>query len=540
MAVGGGGFAVDASALDRRFATIPADVKKMSLFYVYLISGFAGVGGFIFGYDLGVIGSILGMPVFLQYYYTDQGRSLATYTFDKSWIVSFFVLGCFFGSFINGWLSDRIGRKKTIIFGSFLFTLGGAIQTAAINVPMLYIGRMIAGLAVGGLSMIVPLYQGEMAPAKLRGGLVAIQQLMIVSGVAAAFWIDYVCNLKLPTSQLAFRIPLGVQVVAGLILAFGMAFMPESVRYLMKTGNFEQARKNLALVRHLTEDNLYIQYEYEEIHKVVEAEMAVGQGRWKDLLLKEIRRPLLIGCFLQFFQQLSGTNATTYYAISFYKILGITDTNTQLLLQGFYGLVKIVGTFPALLFLDRFGRRAFLIVGGIGMAICQFALGILIRVVAGNTVGAAVQAAFAGKDGLGKFGVFLIWSYIGFFAWTWGPIPWVYNAEIYPVRHRSKAIALATAADWLGNFIVGIAVPTWLERSAYGPFFFFAVVCTVGVLVTLFFIPETKGVALEEMPANFEGPIWQVGSKKKHFDREVTPVTDVHELDGDRKTAHLA
>ena len=96
---------------------------------------------------------------------------------------------------------------------------------------------------------------------------------------------------------------------------------------------------------------------------------------------------------------------------------------------------------------------------------------------------------------------------------------WVYNAEIYPVRHRSKAIALATAADWLGNFVVGIAVPTWLERSAYGPFFFFAVICAIGVLVTTFFVPETKGVALEEMPANFEGPIWQVGSKKKRRER---------------------
>ena len=105
--------------------------------------------------DLGVIGSILGMPIFVQYYYTDQGRSLSTYTFDKSWIVSFFVLGCFFGSFINGWMSDRIGRKWTIIVGAIVFTIGGAVQTAAINVPMLYIGRMIAGLAVGGLSVCV-------------------------------------------------------------------------------------------------------------------------------------------------------------------------------------------------------------------------------------------------------------------------------------------------------------------------------------------------------------------------------------------------
>ncbi|KAJ3040397.1 hypothetical protein HDV00_010951 [Rhizophlyctis rosea] len=363
-----------------------------------------------------------------------------------------------------------------------------------------------------------------MAPARLRGGLVAIQQLMIVTGVAAAFWIDYACNLRLSRSQLAFRLPLGIQVVAGLILAIGMAFMPESVRYLIKTGNTEQALKNLAFVRRIPADNQYVQYEFEEIVSVVEAEMAVGQGRWKDLLSKDIRRPLIIGCFLQAAQQLSGTNATTYYAISFYKILGITDSNTQLLLQGFYGLVKIVGTFPALLFLDKFGRRAFLIVGGIGMATCQFALGILIRVEAGNTVGAAVQAAFAGKDGLGKFGVFLIWAYIGFFAWTWGPIPWVYNAEIYPVRHRSKAIALATASDWLGNFIVGLAVPTWLERSAYGPFFFFAVTCAIGVIVTFFFIPETKGISLEEMPANFQGSIWQVGKRKER--REM--VEDAH------------
>lgn len=158
-----------------------------------------------------------------------------------------------------------------------------------------------------------------MAPAKYRGGLVAMQQLMIVTGVASAFWLDYLCLVRFPTSSLAFRIPLSVQCMAGMVLVVGMFWMPESIRYLIQKDQVALARKNLAFVRRLPEDNPYVQYEFEEIHTVVTKEMEIGVGRWRDLWGKDVRRQLLIGSFLQCFQQLSGTNATTYYAISFCK-----------------------------------------------------------------------------------------------------------------------------------------------------------------------------------------------------------------------------
>lgn len=436
--------------------------------------------------------------------------------------------------------------------------------------------------------MIIPLYQAEMAPPSVRGRLVSLNQLLIVTGVASSFWIDYATQVTIPHSSWVFRHPLLAQCyVAGILLA-GMLFMPESVRWLLKRDQREQALKNLAFIRQLPADNPYVKYEFEEIETVIGEEKKLPSGRWLELFGPEMRRRVLVGVFLQLFQQLGGTNATTYYATTFCKtliisktspngtsfcanshspflprttdgLLGFADPNMKLLLQGFYGVVKIVLTIPALIWLDKWGRRKFLMIGGIGMALNQLALGIMIRVVAGDCHSdACTKAAFANHPALGPLGVFFLWFYISWYAWSWGPIreyflmllgalvgkarqtgvglafhfpistwkkrnlgtttdqyitncprftAWVYIAEIYPLRHRAKAMALAAAFDWLGNFTVGQLVPNWISRNNYGPFFFFFSTCTFMVIATYLWVPETKDVALEEMDALFEGGV---------------------------------
>ncbi|KAG8733168.1 hypothetical protein FRC11_008230 [Ceratobasidium sp. 423] len=327
---------------------------------VFFIAVFASLGGLLYGYNQGVFSSVLGM-----YSFNKRMASVTEHSGTKGWLVAILELGAWFGVLCTGQLADRFGRKRTIMLAVVVFIIGVIIQTAAFKPVSIFVGRFITGLGVGSLSMAVPLYNAELAPPEVRGSLVAMQQMSIVTGIMVSFWIDYGTNYIGGTgetqSEAAWRIPLALQLVPALILGIGVIFMPYSPRWLVAQGRDEEAIKVLCMTRELPEESDLIQIEYLEIKAEVlfEAELEqvrypqyqdgstssrfkLGLSKYTSLITNRtylIR--VAVGSLTMFFQQWTGINAVLYYAPSIFQSLGLSGNTISLLATGVVGITTL-------------------------------------------------------------------------------------------------------------------------------------------------------------------------------------------------------
>ncbi|CAO3616982.1 unnamed protein product [Cunninghamella blakesleeana] len=477
-------------------------------YYVLATALFASLGGVLFGYDQGVISGILVMDTFMERFDLESDAT------KKGFVVSILTLGCWLGSLLVSFFSDRIGRKYSIVLFATIFLIGSAFQGAAQNVDYLFAGRFIAGLSIGGLSMLVPLYQSEIAPPNIRGSLVSLQQLSITFGILISFWIDYGCQFIQGEAQ--WRVPLFIQIALGVILIVGIFFFPFSPRWLMTKGRDDEAIAVLSKLRRLPIDHPLIQEEYRDIKVAVEFENRLQEHRFPDLVhdkgfvasfklglhgyLELFKRHIIvrlfIACAIQFFQQFVGINAIIYYAPNIMQSVGLTGNSIALLATGVIGIINFLSTFITVLFLDKWGRKNFLLLG----AACLTVAMVIVAVIVGK-----FEDDWASHSREGWVAVAFIYIYIINFAYSWGPIGWVIPSEIFPLSIRSKAMSISTSSNWMNNFIVGLITPIMLENLRYGTYVFFAVFCVIAFLFTYFFIPETKGRSLEDMDAIFGG-----------------------------------
>lgn len=467
--------------------------------YVYLCAALSAIGGLLFGYDIGVISGILTMKHFREEFPTGPVK--------EGTIVSSLLAGCFFGALISGYFADKIGRRFSILGGSLLFIVGSVLQATATTFVQLYFGRIIAGLSIGDLSMIVPLYQSEISPKEIRGRLVSLQQWSITIGIAISFWIDYFTERIDSPAQ--WRIPLWIQVVPAIILAVGTLFLPFSPRWLMDHDREEEAIVVLAKLRAGGDKNAaVVQEEYLEIKDNVLFEREFAAKNYFELVKKgpeNIRRRMILGIFIQIFQQLTGINAIMYYAPQIFLNAGLKENSSSLLATGINGLVNMLATIPAILWIDRWGRRPTLISGGIFMGISMLIIGLIL----------AIDGHKYYEPGINKNSVRLrstsssyavivfIYTFVASFAYSWGPTGWIYPAEIYPLRIRSKAMSVTTASNWLFNFLIGQIVPTMMDKITWGTYIIFGVFGIIMAISVLIFYPETKGKSLEEMDGLF-------------------------------------
>ncbi|RUS28736.1 general substrate transporter [Jimgerdemannia flammicorona] len=429
----------------------------------------------------------------------------------KGLVVSVLELGCWAGALINGYFADKISRKYSIVVASIVFCIGAALQGGAQNVGYLFAGRVVGGLGIGMLSMVVPLYQSEISPPEIRGSLVALQQLAITVGILISFWIDY--GTQYIDSDVSWRLPLLLQIIAGVFLGIGILFFPFSPRWLMGQNREQDALHVLHRLRRLPEDHPLVQEEWREIKAVVEfdrevlrekypqhtnetrkSKIILGMNQYKDLFSKGIFKRLVLGCLLQLFQQFTGINAIIYYAPTIFQSIGLTGTAVSLLATGIVGIVNVIFTIPAVLFLDQFGRRYTLLVGAAMLAISQIVIAILVGLYSSDWPAHTAQ---------GWVAVAFVYFYIANFAYSWGPIGWVYPSEIYPLRIRAKAMSVTTSMNWITNFIIGFITPPMLEAWGFGTYVFFGTFCALSFFWVLFFVPETKGRTLEEMDEVF-------------------------------------
>ncbi|KAJ1642815.1 hypothetical protein J3B02_000517 [Coemansia erecta] len=473
----------------------------------YLVGAVSALGGFLFGYDTGVMSSILEMDFWKAYFNYPQSVGVGV-------IVSLLTAGCFVGSLASGWLADNFSRKRTIMLATVVFSVGVAIQCGSVNRAMLIVGRFIAGLSVGCLSMTVPIFQSEISPAEIRGRLVSLQQWAITWGLLVAFWVDYGCSFI--KSNASWRIPIGVQIVPATVLFVAMFFMPYSPRWLVDHDKIEEAHKVLARLRANGDFNsLEVMEELEDIKDAVRVERETAVRSYKELFRFPIRRRVILGVVIQALQQLTGINVVMYYASTIFRQSGLSKDGSSLLAQGINGVVNMLATIPAILWIDRWGRRKTVIFGSLGCGLTYF-----IKAVAT----AATQNKTIDKDGninlnLSKassyVSIVMMYLFVISFAMSWGPIGWIYPSEIFPMHIRSKAISITTASNWLFNFVINLVAPILIKKITWGLDLIFAIIMFITIFIIYLFFPATQNRNLEDMEVIFTGSVWAHKDKKR-------------------------
>lgn len=359
-----------------------------------------------------------------------------------------------------------------------------------------YPNRLVAGFGVGIISVLVPLYQSEMAPKWIRGTLVCAYQLAITTGLLFAAIVNF-CTQKME-GHTAFRIPLALQFVWAGILLVGLILLPETPRYLIKMGKHSEAASSLSRLRRLDITHPALIEELAEIEANHEYELSLGPSTYRDAFVgsPHLGRRLLTGCGLQMLQQLSGCNFIFYYGTTFFQKAGIVSPfNVQLITNS----VNVASTIPGMVLVESLGRRRLLMIGAAGMAVCQF-----IVAAVGSTT--SIETHSTGSQVVVVFVCF----YLFFFASSWGPVAWVVTSEIYPLKVRAKSMSISTASNWLLNFAISYGTP-YLYSTGHGSanlqskvFYIWAVFCVLAGIFVWGMVYETSKISLEQIDEMYE------------------------------------
>ena len=434
-----------------------------------LVYFFGALGGLLFGYDTGVIA---GAILFIN---EDLGLS----PFTSGLVVSSLLVGAMIGAAFAGPIADATGRRKLVLVAAIIFAVGAIGAALATSAGLLILFRFVLGLAVGAASLIVPLYLAEVAPTEIRGAVASLNQLMIVSGILVA----YIANSALAGAE-AWRWMIALAVIPSLLLFLGMLFMPETPRWLVSKDRDEEAREVLRRTR----DETAVEAEMSDI-KRVEGQEEGGLG---ELLASWVRPALLVGMGLAIFQQIIGINTIIYYAPTTLTNVGFGNSAAILANAGI-GVINVTMTLVAIRFIDRVGRKPLLLLGAAGMALSLAILGLtslLLPEPSGvSLVGIVTLACLA--------------LFIAAFAVSWGPIVWVMLGEIFPLKVRGSAMAVATVLLWGANFVVSLSFPVLLEALGIGWLFLgYSLIGLAALFFVRSFVTETKGRSLEKIESD--------------------------------------
>lgn len=457
----------------------------------------ASIGAVLFGYDTGFIGAAVTLPTFQKAFgFNEDNESQLSGN-----VVATLQAGCFFGVIMMAFITDKIGRRWSLIACGVVFELGAVLQTASHGIiGVFYAGRVLSGLGVGAASMLTPTYISEMAPKRIRGRLLTCYGVMLFASIALSYWVDYACHQTL-TGDNQWLVPVGLQLVPGAGLALGMLPLPESSRWLVKKDQRELALRNLKYIRQADTEEVEILEEFAEICDSVEKELAQTSGvTIKEVFLPGYRNRMFLAIMLMIWQQLSGTIAFTYYSTLFFKAVGMNGESASLFATGVYGIVKTVFSLIWMLFfIDRVGRKWSLIGGGAVMAISLFAVAIIYKYTDPK------EGAETVAPGTYAMIVMIFVFCVGYSA-SWGPVPWTYAAEIFPNRIREYGVTAASAIQWAFNFMISKIVPIGVKTLGWKLFLMFGIFTCAAIVYTIIFVKETKGLGLEEMDALFGAP----------------------------------
>ncbi len=465
--------------------------------YIWMISLVAALGGLLFGYDWVVIG---GAKPFFEPFFgitrTVMANGVSTTVTNETlsgWANSCALLGCLLGSLVTGGLSDRFGRKRLLAAAALLFGISSILTGWAPSFSWFVTWRILGGVAIGMASNLSPMYIAEVAPAKLRGRLVALNQLTIVIGILAAQIINWWIAEKLPhpgidaaaieTARHAWNNSTGWRwmftavALPSLLFLIGAVSVPESPRWLVKNGMTERARGVLARIG----GDAYSEEAVRDITSTIAAD-EIHQVRFRDLLEPSLKKILLVGVALAVLQQWSGINSIFNYAEEIYQSAGygLGDIMFNIVITG---AVNLLFTLLAIGTVDRIGRRKLMLIGCAGIGLSHLLIGIAY---ASHVKGLAVL-------------IFTLCA-LGCYAMSLAPVTWVLIAEIFPNRIRGAAISVAVSALWIACFILTFAFPTLNAAIGMsGTFWLYSAICFAGFVFVYFRVPETKGKTLEQI-----------------------------------------
>ncbi len=436
-------------------------MKRAGL-YVIAVSLVAAIGGLIFGFDTAIVAGATR--------YMKEQFSLGS--LQEGWAVSVVLIGCMFGAGLAGPISDRIGRRRFMLVSAVLFLVSAVGCALPRTITEFMIFRFVGGLGIGSAAVLSPLYIAEIAPARVRGALVSVNQLAIVTGILLAYFVNWIFAGAGPAN---WRWMYGTGALPSVLFFLLLLGVPESRRWLVKNGREDEARAVLARADTAEAAAAGI--------REIKDTLALEEGSFREIFRPAFRRPLLIAVVLAVFQQITGINAILYYAPRIFEGAGF-ERMSAIGQSTVVGLVNMLFTVVAIVLADKVGRRPLLLIATAGMGASLVLLG------------AAFKFQFLPASAL----LLVILLYIAFFASAMGPLVWVVMAEIFPIKVRGAAMGLATLVLWLADFAVTLTFPVISDRfHPASAFWLYAAMCALDLVFIGRYLPETKGRTLEEI-----------------------------------------
>lgn len=447
------------------------------------LAAVAALGGFLFGFDTAVINGAVGAMR------SDFGMS-ATLT---GFVVASALLGCMVGAYAAGRLADRLGRIRVMVIASLLFMVSAIGSGLAFGPVDMVLWRVVGGFGVGAASVIAPAYIAEISPAEIRGRMGSLQQLAIVTGIFIALLSDFAIagaaggsNEPLAFGLDAWRWMFVAEAIPAIAYGVLAVTIPESPRFLIRVGQEKRAREVLSQV--LIDG---VETRIREIKRTINRE---ARSSFADL--KKPGGGLLpivwIGVALSVFQQFVGINVIFYYSSTLWQSVGFTESDA-LAQTVITSVTNIVVTIVAIALVDRIGRRRLLIIGSLGMTV---SLGALAWIFSQAPI---IDNEPVLSDSAGLSALIAANAFVVFFGATWGPVVWVLLGEMFNNTIRGTALGLAAAAQWLANFAISMSFPKMAELGLWFAYGFYTTCALLSLLFVLRFVPETKGVELEDM-----------------------------------------
>ncbi|MFL6727434.1 MAG: sugar porter family MFS transporter [Sphingomicrobium sp.] len=469
-----------------------ASSQRANMGFIGAIVAVATIGGFLFGYDSGAVNG------------TQDGLTKAFGLVPGSWsptnglgfTVASLLIGCFIGAFFAGRLADLMGRRNTMMVAAALFLAGALVQGAASVQIVFVIARICGGMAVGAASVLSPAYISEVAPANIRGRLTTVQQIMIITGLTAAFVVNYflAASAGVSTGRFwggieAWRWMFLMQAIPAAIFLIALFLIPESPRYLVSKGRTEKATAVLtslfgADVARVKLDE--ISATFSEDHRPRLSDIKAPGGG--------IRKIVWVGIMLAAFQQFVGINVIFYYGATLWKLAGFTE-HQSLLINIVSGAVSIAACFGTIAVIDRIGRKPLLLIGSAGMAITLFAMTYAFSQGSLDPHGNLVLSS-----NLGTLAVVAANLYVIFFNFSWGPVMWVMLGEMFPNQIRGSALAVSGFVQWFANFLISFSFPVMAAKLGLTiSYTFYGVCAVISFFLVQSMVRETRGKELEQM-----------------------------------------
>ncbi|MBI2843666.1 MAG: sugar porter family MFS transporter [Armatimonadetes bacterium] len=443
--------------------------ERLNKVYVYLVSAIAAVGGFLFGYDLSIIS---GAAIFLR-------REFDLNSFQMGLAMSSALIGCVIGPLFGGGLSDRFGRKRTLVLTSVLFGVSAVGTALPRNILEFDLFRIVGGVGVGLASVVSPMYIAEISPARIRGRLVTINQLAIVVGSLSSIIVSYFLSFSE-----SWRWMFASECAPVLLFAAGLAIVPESPRWLVQRKRLTEALDVLARI----EDRERAELEVKEISSSLTRETST----LRELLRPGMRTALLIAVALAVFQQITGVSTLLFYTPIIFQRAGFEQASNAILQTIIVNVWNLSCTILALWLVDRLGRRPLLLFGTAAMGVGMILMGALFHL-----------------NLSGTYLLLVMFLCVGAYVVSLAPLAWLIMSEIFPTRIRGKAMAVASLSLWISAFVSVQAFPSlveYLEKVAGSPagaFWAYAVVCICAFIFGWRMVPETKGRTLEEIASSW-------------------------------------